>query len=890
MAGVNYEVNIQLNAKTLDKQLGDLEKRVNNLKKNLAAPLRTEERAAKQAAASAKERARLEDRAAAAQVTRVNLGQRLNRLEEKGLDVTKGRTIINRSLKAYEEGRIQTARAQNSLARTYITQLERQLKVGVKTGRMQAENIDALSKAQVKRYTLDQQIRRLEEAGLNTDKLRAKLGEVTTAQARRQFGSFKQLTNELSLAIRKERDRLELQKRQTREIERQARIGGPRSPIGGRANIPGSPAALAARGETRSQRLQGVALGAGFPLLFGGGPGAILGGAAGGLVGGPAGFAAQIALSALGQQLDKFATATFETAKAFTSTSGAFDLMNEKMLFSTDLAMEHAIALEEQGKATELAQFLANDMAKAIGNNGVQALKDLGDESKETTKQWNLLTIQLQRLIAGPLSGFLKILNQVLGQVTTGAAFKGFMQDISPEARATAQARLTELTGTEQQRRKMARTGRRIPGLISTTAAQQQIMREMAGERPDAPAFDVTGADLRSITAPKEKKPKKGRRSRLPDLVAEGTKLQELLTLEQRRSELMLNQDKMGLARLDYQRELLSFTQEEAKIRANDVPNEEKIQALKNVDYKRQIAGVELERELAQIQKDRNQNNMDALQKHIEAQYELNFAIQAQLQLAESIAETMGTGMAGAFDLLITGAENWSNSLRNIAATVLRDIARQLIQIYVIEQAIGFMKTLLQPFVYGETPLGAGGGKVGGKGTFGPNYGLPARANGGPVRGRHPYIVGERGPELFVPGHSGEIVPNHMIDLGGKFMPMHPLFLAAMAGVGNFGGRRQDFMNYMIGGRNFGHAAPRANGGPVSAGSQYLVGERGPEMFVPRGGGGGGGGVQVGAINITVQNSGEQLSPAAQKQIANQVQGIVMSTLVNERRSGGVLR
>ena len=50
------------------------------------------------------------------------------------------------------------------------------------------------------------------------------------------------------------------------------------------------------------------------------------------------------------------------------------------------------------------------------------------------------------------------------------------------------------------------------------------------------------------------------------------------------------------------------------------------------------------------------------------------------------------------------------------------------------------------------------------------------------------------------------------------------------------------------------------------------------------------GGVQVGSINITVENTGDQLSPAAQKQIANQVQGIVMSTLINERRSGGVLR
>jgi len=34
------------------------------------------------------------------------------------------------------------------------------------------------------------------------------------------------------------------------------------------------------------------------------------------------------------------------------------------------------------------------------------------------------------------------------------------------------------------------------------------------------------------------------------------------------------------------------------------------------------------------------------------------------------------------------------------------------------------------------------------------------RANGGPVSGGSPYIVGERGPELFVPGASGNIIPN----------------------------------------------------------------------------------------------------------------------------------
>lgn len=37
------------------------------------------------------------------------------------------------------------------------------------------------------------------------------------------------------------------------------------------------------------------------------------------------------------------------------------------------------------------------------------------------------------------------------------------------------------------------------------------------------------------------------------------------------------------------------------------------------------------------------------------------------------------------------------------------------------------------------------------------------RADGGPVAGGSAYIVGERGPELFMPSSSGSIVPNHML-------------------------------------------------------------------------------------------------------------------------------
>ena len=40
------------------------------------------------------------------------------------------------------------------------------------------------------------------------------------------------------------------------------------------------------------------------------------------------------------------------------------------------------------------------------------------------------------------------------------------------------------------------------------------------------------------------------------------------------------------------------------------------------------------------------------------------------------------------------------------------------------------------------------------------------RADGGPVKGGSSYLVGERGPEMFSPGVSGMITPNHA--LGGS--------------------------------------------------------------------------------------------------------------------------
>lgn len=68
---------------------------------------------------------------------------------------------------------------------------------------------------------------------------------------------------------------------------------------------------------------------------------------------------------------------------------------------------------------------------------------------------------------------------------------------------------------------------------------------------------------------------------------------------------------------------------------------------------------------------------------------------------------------------------------------------------------------LVQVVEKAKAAASAVGGAVGGavKGTV--NFvTAPFRAQGGPVSMGSPYIVGERGPELFVPGQSGRIIPN----------------------------------------------------------------------------------------------------------------------------------
>ncbi len=68
-------------------------------------------------------------------------------------------------------------------------------------------------------------------------------------------------------------------------------------------------------------------------------------------------------------------------------------------------------------------------------------------------------------------------------------------------------------------------------------------------------------------------------------------------------------------------------------------------------------------------------------------------------------------------------------------------------------------------------------GKIGGAANSIGNA-LGFRASGGPVSGGSPYIVGERGPELFVPGGGGSIIPNGGFGLSGVVVNITGTFLS----------------------------------------------------------------------------------------------------------------
>ena len=121
--------------------------------------------------------------------------------------------------------------------------------------------------------------------------------------------------------------------------------------------------------------------------------------------------------------------------------------------------------------------------------------------------------------------------------------------------------------------------------------------------------------------------------------------------------------------------------------------------------------------------------------KLMKEQTDVNLRLNKILEENDAIFLSAGSMIAQGFEDAILSGEKLGEVVRSLGRDLLRLV---------------FQKTITNPLAEGiSTALR-----------------IPFKAMGGPVSGGSPYVVGEKGPELFVPHASGTIVPNNKMGGG----------------------------------------------------------------------------------------------------------------------------
>ena len=153
---------------------------------------------------------------------------------------------------------------------------------------------------------------------------------------------------------------------------------------------------------------------------------------------------------------------------------------------------------------------------------------------------------------------------------------------------------------------------------------------------------------------------------------------------------------------------------------------------------------------------------------------ERNEALKEMQANVEKLSGSIASSLTNAFKSVIDGSKSAEEAMSNALASIgqaFDDMALGIIQKQLTMIAYGLiMKALEQchrPAAAPAPPAPINGTQnFGNLGTI--NTGMQMAADGGPAMANTPMIVGERGPELFMPSSSGRIVGNEAM---GSYMP-----------------------------------------------------------------------------------------------------------------------
>jgi tape measure domain-containing protein len=137
--------------------------------------------------------------------------------------------------------------------------------------------------------------------------------------------------------------------------------------------------------------------------------------------------------------------------------------------------------------------------------------------------------------------------------------------------------------------------------------------------------------------------------------------------------------------------------------------------------------------------------------------------------IAITVADGIGAAFSQAFQGLISGSMSAEEALGSFFKSVGDMFVSMAAEIIAKQMTMIILQTILKAL--GATGGGFSGNAAGFGGSF--DAGIPSignttslagafgRAGGGPAAGGMPYLVGERGPELFVPGSNGGVMSNN---------------------------------------------------------------------------------------------------------------------------------
>ena len=500
----------------------------------------------------------------------------------------------------------------------------------------------------------------------------------------------------------------------------------------------------------RAKQRQGRLLGAGFPLLFGGGVGSVAGSVLGSLGAKPGEeFGAQIFGSAIGTQLEQLVRRANALGDAIDQIS--FEKLEEQSIIISGELRAQVDLLKELGRQDEARAILAREVEKRTGASA--------DVTRDVNRQVQLLNAGFSELVnsagttlsivGGPLLTGIGTISFLVAEI-----FKTFNRGIStlrgliPDLPVVDNfferfnKRIQESIGRVAKLRREVDLAADV--LRTTLSIEQQKVfgqeaQTFAGQRKNL-LLQKRIIDVQNNAARRDELKGVRNKGLRADIEA---KFDEKLAIDLFKIDTQLaGIDEKEQSRNEKLQRRINLITQESQIQSNitrainfgDEETARRLQfELEKVRIQNQLgeelrAAKSIEEEILLVKK--AIANIDA------ARTRINDQLTKQEMKLKSLYEGIGSAIENGIVSAIDGAIQGTKTLGDVARSVFGEISRQLISFGV--------NSLLGSIFPGSRFF---------------------RANGGPVSTGKSYMVGERGPEMFTPNTGGRITPNS--DLGG---------------------------------------------------------------------------------------------------------------------------